>query len=385
MRKIAFITDKIYPYFVGGQEKRIFEYSKILRDSDQFDILVVSMKWWQNSASFVKNINYIDICPKLQIYKKNGKRNILSSIRFGVSTFFYVLKSDNDILDIEIFPYFPVLFARSAIFFKKKKPVVVGYWAEYWGKEHWREYYKSFWVFGILLEKLSFLACDQIIANSHFTQDKIQEAFGKNKKSIVIIPPVSIDIDEINKVPDNNKEYDIIYYGRIIEHKHVEHVVNVVEKIVNTNHNFKALIIGNGPDEERIKKQIISKSLSKNIIIIDFVREYKNLIKYIKSTKIMIQPSEREGFGITVVEANACGLPVLTINYANNAAKELIEDNVNGFICDNFDDVVIRVQKMVKNNYQKQLHILSNNSKYISKKYNRGVLEQKIIQYYKTI
>jgi glycosyltransferase involved in cell wall biosynthesis len=382
MKKIAFITDKVYPYFIGGQEKRVYEYTKILNKTGKFDIKIVSMNWWGDNKESEYNIQNIAICPKLEIYKRDGKRNIVSSIRFGIATFFYVLKSDDDILDIEIFPYFPIIFAKFATFFKKEKPIITGYWAEYWGKNYWKKYYKFFWPLGILMEQLSFWSSDCIVANSNFTRKKIEKAFGKNKKHITTLPPVSVDVKKIEKIIITNKKYDIIYYGRIIAHKHVEHIVDIVKNLLDDDIDVKALIIGNGPGEDDIKEKIITNKLSKDIEIIDFVDEYDVLIEHIKSARIMIQPSEREGFGITIIEANACGLPVLVINYPDNAAKDLIQNNVNGFICDNYEDMLARVRKIINNQNSDLFNNLSERKDKIVGSYEINFVKKKIIQYY---
>jgi len=386
MKKIAFITESVYPYFVGGQEKRIYDYSNFLTLHNHFRVSVVSMKHWDDTTMMKNDVKYVDICPKLPIYKKDGKRNIFSSIRFGFATFFYVFKSDDDILDIDVFPYFPLIFARCAVFFKKKKPIIIGYWAEYWGKKYWKKYYGFFWWAGVILEKISFWSCDEIVANSHFTQNKLQKAFGKNKKKIISIPPASIDIERIDTIQSQKKIYDIIYYGRIIAHKHVEHIVDTVEALVNNDYDARALIIGGGPDEEMIKSKIISKNLSKNINLIDFVDDYEDLIKYIKSAKIMIQPSEREGFGITVVEANACGLPVFVIDYPDNATKELIENDVNGFVFSSIDEMTKHIQIVFQNKKQDIiLDKLSKQSIRSAQKYSKATINDKILSYYKNL
>ncbi|GAJ09447.1 unnamed protein product, partial [marine sediment metagenome] len=64
-----------------------------------------------------------------------------------------------------------------------------------------------------------------------------------------------------------------------------------------------------------------------------------------------VLPSTREGFGIVVIEANACGIPVITIDYKDNAARNLIEEGKNGFVCQlNEEEIAQRIMRILENN-----------------------------------
>ena len=63
-----------------------------------------------------------------------------------------------------------------------------------------------------------------------------------------------------------------------------------------------------------------------------------------KSSKVFVLPSTREGFGIVALEANACGLPVVAVSHPKNAAADLIIDGRNGFLCElNEEDVAEKI------------------------------------------
>jgi glycosyltransferase involved in cell wall biosynthesis len=69
-----------------------------------------------------------------------------------------------------------------------------------------------------------------------------------------------------------------------------------------------------------------------------------------KSSKVFVLPSTREGFGIVVIEANACGIPVIAIDHKDNAARDLIEEGKNGFVCQlNEEEIAKRIMKILEN------------------------------------
>ena len=55
------------------------------------------------------------------------------------------------------------------------------------------------------------------------------------------------------------------------------------------------------------------------------MEKHEDVYSLMKSSKVFVLPSTREGFGISVIEANACGIPVITVRHENNASKDLIQ------------------------------------------------------------
>jgi glycosyltransferase involved in cell wall biosynthesis len=64
------------------------------------------------------------------------------------------------------------------------------------------------------------------------------------------------------------------------------------------------------------------------------VSEQKDVYGLLKAARICVFPSAREGFGIAVLEALACGKPVITTSDPDNMARHLVERSVRGTVCE---------------------------------------------------
>ncbi len=70
-------------------------------------------------------------------------------------------------------------------------------------------------------------------------------------------------------------------------------------------------------------------NLLENVKFIECIEDHNQLYALMKSLRVFAFPSTREGFGIVVLEANGCGLPVITTDDHQNAARHLIEEGLN--------------------------------------------------------
>jgi glycosyltransferase involved in cell wall biosynthesis len=75
-----------------------------------------------------------------------------------------------------------------------------------------------------------------------------------------------------------------------------------------------------------------------------------------KSLKVFILPSTREGFGIVVIEANVYGISVIAIDHKGNAARDLTEEGKNGFVCQhNEEEITDKCIKILNENSNEKL------------------------------
>lgn len=130
---------------------------------------------------------------------------------------------------------------------------------------------------------------------------------GLNNKKVII---TTNGVDEISVNAESKaKEFDACFLGRLVRSKGIFDLVEVW-KNVTKELDAKLGIIGDGPDKETLMKKINAESLEDKILLLGHLDEKKYEIM-IKS-KIFLFPSYAESWGISIAEAMACGLPVIT-------------------------------------------------------------------------
>jgi glycosyltransferase involved in cell wall biosynthesis len=342
--KIGFLSDSIYPFNKGGKETRSFELATQLAKRGH-DVDFYTMKFWKGSEIIKQNnFNLHGICKNYPLYEKK-RRSIKQAIKFGFSAF-KLIRKDFEVLDADHMVYFH-LWPAKLICWIRGKPLVIT-WHEVWGKEYWQEYMGKKGIIGAWMEKLSSKLANKIISISPLTTRNLIEKLNVPKNKIVTIPN-GINFKEIKSVKPAKEKSDLIYAGRLLSHKNVDVLIQSVKELTKQNPKIKCIIIGDGPERESLEKLTKQLKLEKNIIFKGFIEKLEDVYALIKSSKVFVLPSTREGFGIALIGANACGIPVITTNHRDNASKDLIKEGKNGFISKlNEKEIKKKVEKGLK-------------------------------------
>jgi glycosyltransferase involved in cell wall biosynthesis len=238
-----------------------------------------------------------------------------------------LLSAEADVIDCQEFPYFPI-FASKLGSLRSGASLCVT-WHEIWG-EYWYEYLGHKGIFGRTVERVSAVPPDYNLAVSELTRRDVLR-LGVDEASLL---PNGIDHSEIDAAPVADRDVDVLFIGRLIPEKGVDLLVDAVSDLQAEWPDVSCVLVGEGPEEDAIKTKVAVEGLSSSIELIPFREDYKEVLALMKAANVFALPSRREGFGITVLEALACGTPVATVNYPRNAATELVEDGVTGAVCE---------------------------------------------------
>lgn len=189
------------------------------------------------------------------------------------------------------------------------------------------------------IAKYKFKDFDTIVNVSQGCKDRFDEIIPEYKSKSKLVYNTFNYEDIIEKSTEFNPYEDIddskiklVTVGRIAnEQKRMDRIVKVCTKLREKGiHNYIWHIVGDGPDAEKLKSRVIEEGLSNNIV---FVGKKSNPFPYIKYADCLVMTSEYEAYGMTLVEALTVETPVITTNHI--AAKEIVEEGINGFIAEN--------------------------------------------------
>jgi glycosyltransferase involved in cell wall biosynthesis len=109
-------------------------------------------------------------------------------------------------------------------------------------------------------------------------------------------------------------------------------LIRAFSRLVSNQSELKLLIVGDGPERDSLLDLITELKLYNRVEFKPFTDSHDEIIGWMKSSRVFVIPSTREGFGITALEALACGIPVVTVNDPANAIRDLIKPGT-GFLC----------------------------------------------------
>lgn len=201
---------------------------------------------------------------------------------------------------------------------------------------------------------------DYFIANSNHIAKKIKRIY--NRHADVIYPPV--DVEKFSLATEKEDFY--LTASRLVPYKRIDLIIEAFARMPDK----KLIVIGSGPEKERLKAKAAS-----NISLIGY-QEFDSLKSYMQKAKAFVFAAE-EDFGIIVVEAMACGTPVIAGNFGGTT--ESVVDKKTGVLFPN--QTVDSIVEAVKNFDVIAKSINNSEIRIHSEKFSREIFEKNIKAY----
>ncbi|HPG31494.1 MAG TPA: glycosyltransferase family 4 protein [bacterium] len=342
-KKLLFLTND-FPPEEGGMEICAFEISEGLKEFFDVRIIIGGKKKRKESFS-LKRI----FLPKFYPFK---------FLSVSIALFYDFIISGYDLIYINTWSPFglPVMFL-SKIF--RIKYFITCHGLDIAEPVKSRFHYNSM---KLVLKNASKLFCV-----SSYTQNLVKNYCGDSclEKSKVINNGINFKkfyrVDSVEAKRKTGLEFNagfiILTVSRLTPRKGHKTVISALSKIINLYPDILYVICGRGETEFELKSLVEKLNMSKNVCFTGFVQN-EDLIYYYNSCDLFVMLSDEilesgdvEGFGVSYLEANACGKPVIALN--KSGAIDAVKHNVSGFLLNPDSDVESEFNGIIQKLYAK--------------------------------
>ena len=325
--RVALVYDVLYPWVRGGAEKRYWEIARRL-PAHGFRPHLIGPKYWDGPDAIQREGVWLHgICPPRDLYGPAGTRTIAEALAYARDLLPALLRLNVDLIDACAFPYFPWFSAR-AIAAIHRTPILTT-WPEYWGP-YWRSYLgPAKGSIAQLVELATARLCADGICLSPFTERRLSAAAPHARITPV---PAGIDVPALARYAAPTEERaGIVYIGRLLAHKRVADLLQALALLHTTHKDAQLTIVGSGPEEAALRTRAATLGLGATVTFRANLDEH-DLYTLLGRARCLVLPSEREGQGIVIAEAQATGTPPVVASGPETAAPDFVEHNISGLL-----------------------------------------------------
>lgn len=175
----------------------------------------------------------------------------------------------------------------------------------------------------------------EVIVNSKFMKNDLQRLFGLPYEKINVVANginstaysgVEKDYDFRRQYAADNEKI-ILFMGRLVYEKGVQHLISAMPKILENYHDAKLVIAGKGGMLDELKAQVEAMGLGQKVYFTGYLNA-KQVSKMYKCADISVFPSTYEPFGIVALEAMLAGVPTVVSDVGG--LNEIVDHGVDG-------------------------------------------------------
>jgi glycosyltransferase involved in cell wall biosynthesis len=329
--RIALVYDCLYPHTVGGAERWYRNLAQRLAARHQ--VVYLTRRQWESGKTpeGPAGVEIVAVSGGRKLYAPSGRRNISAPLRFGFGVLWHLLRHRRsyDIVHTCGFPYFSVIAARVACAFGGP-PVIVD-WFEVWTEGYWRGYLGPVpGSIGAAVQRLCVRLSGTAFVFSQLHADRLRQE-GYRGRPIILSgmyagPPQLLD-------SPSSRDPSVLFVGRHIREKGVLAIPAAIARAREHIPTLRATILGDGPERAAVMGEIERLGLG-DVITCPGFAPWEEVDTAMRRAMCLLLPSQREGYGLVVVEAAARGTPVIVVRDPDNAAAELVSGGQNGVVAE---------------------------------------------------
>jgi glycosyltransferase involved in cell wall biosynthesis len=326
--RICLVYDCLYPHTVGGAERWYRNLAERLAAEGHVVTYLTLRQWDRGQDPGLTGVNVRIVGPRMRLYAGPGHRRILPPLVFGAGVLGHLLRHGRryDVVHTCSFPYFSLLAAALAAPLHGYRVAVD--WFEVWSRGYWREYLgRAAGDVGWLVQRLCTRVPQRAFCFSRLYARRLSE---EGLRGEITMLAGAYD-GSLTPRPIHPAQPAVVFAGRHIPEKRVPSLVPAIAAARKRLPDLRGVILGDGPDRELVQRRVAELGLSDVVEVPGFVAT-EVVQETIEHALCLVLPSRREGYGLVVVEAAACGTPSVVVAAPDNAAVELISEGENGFV-----------------------------------------------------
>ncbi len=269
-----------------------------------------------------------DLCDGIRVIRKGSWYNANFVLPFHVRSFIKRNPVDLIIEDINKIPFFLPALTRTRVL-----PVI----PHLFGTTIYRETNAVLASYVYLWERLIpavYKNCQFAVISPSTKEDLIRRGIAAERIDVVLC---GLDHDTYRRIEglDRYSDPTIVHFGRIRKYKSIDVVIKAFARIREQLPNARLFIIGGGPGVDELVDLVEKMGLNTSVKFLGVVKT-NELVAVLNQAHLFLNASPKEGWGLTVVEANACGVPVVASN--RPGLQDSVKDGETGYLVEYGDD-----------------------------------------------
>lgn len=328
--RIAIVYDCLFPVNTGGGERVYRRMAELLVERGH-SVDYLTRRQWGDGHEPDASFTVVPVWSG-EIYDASGGRRTAAAAGFAAAAFGELRRrrGEYDLVIASALPVLNVFAARAATIGTRTR--LLSDWLEVWTWRKWREY--SGPLVGTVASVLQWVALrltSDVTVNSSFTRARIRRY--RRRLDPIVLGLLDLAEAPVTAHPTPVDPGLVLFAGRHIPDKQLTALPAAIGVARRRDPSVHVVVVGTGPETEALRRAVEAEDVGPLFDVRGRVED-DELARLFSEAAVLVNPSRREGFGLVVAEAAAVGTPSVVVAGDDNAAADLIEAGVNGFVAD---------------------------------------------------